>query len=287
MEAITRFDRLELKFVVHEQQAAVIRATVGARMLPDPHSGPDGFYPIISIYLDNAEREIYVNNLLGLPSRRKVRIRVYGQAGDHPEGLTFVEIKHKYMGRTSKRRIALSMAEALDLAHGRPLTRRLTGMDGIVLEEVQRLIADKGLRPTCVMRYDREAWMGQGAEADLRLTFDTGLRARSRAFDQVVPDDKDFDVALLPADQRVMEVKVDHAVPYWLARLLADGGCLPRSCSKYQLAVEALAIQPTGMRIEMRQDWTVGLAGSADHSRSSAPDGAGRKEWAWIARPMP
>ena len=285
MDTITRFDRRELKFVVHAQQAAIIRAAVAARLLPDPHAGPDGRYPIISIYLDNAERAIYVNNLLGLPSRRKVRIRIYGQAGDHPEGLSFVEIKHKYTGRTSKRRIALTIKEALDLTRGRPLARRLTGMDAIVLEEVQRLIVDKGLRPICVMRYDREAWMGQGGEADLRLTFDTGLRARARAFYQAVPDDNDFDVDLVPDDQRVLEVKVDHAVPFWLAQLLGGLGCQPRSFSKYQTAVESLAIQPRGLSVELPQDWTIGLVGSAGKDRRAGPGDSAGKAWAWTARP--
>jgi hypothetical protein len=285
MDTITRFDRRELKFVVRAEQADAIRTAVAARMAPDPHAGPDGRYPIISLYLDNAERAIYVNNLLGRPSRRKLRIRIYGQAGDHPEGITFVEIKHKYTGRTSKRRISLTIEEALDLTRGRPFARRLVGMDAIVLEEVQRLIIDKDLRPVCVMRYDREAWMGRGAEADLRLTFDAGLKARARTFHQVVPDDHDFDVDLVPPDQRVLEVKVDHAVPYWLARLLGGLGCQPRSFSKYQTAVEALAIQPHGMSIDLPQDWTIGLAGFAGGDRRAVPGGAAGKAWAWIARP--
>lgn len=255
MDAITRFDRREIKYVLHERQAAAVRAAISGRLLRDPHAGPRGRYPVISIYLDNAARDTYREHLLALPSRRKVRIRVYGRAGDHPHGLTFMEIKHKQAERTGKRRVALDLAEALDLAQGLPLGRQLGGMDATTLEELQGLIAEKQLRPTCIVRYEREAWTGQGDEADLRLTIDSGLRARARGFAHVIPDDRDFGAQLLPADLRVLEVKVDLAVPAWLSDQLEALGCRPRACSKYQLAVESLGLQPRDSGIDVSSGW--------------------------------
>jgi hypothetical protein len=269
MDAITRFDRREIKYLLHERQAAAVRAAISGRLLRDPHAGPQGRYPVISIYLDNAARDTYREHLLALPSRRKVRIRVYGRAGDHPHGLTFMEIKHKQAERTSKRRIALDLAEALDLAQGLPLDRPLGGMDAATLEELQGLIAEKQLRPACIVRYEREAWTGRGAEADLRLTIDSGLRARARGFAQVIPDDRDFDAPLLPDDLRVLELKVDHAVPAWLSNQLESLGCRPRACSKYQLAVEALGLQPGDAGRDMPSVWAPAGAASRQCCRSA------------------
>lgn len=285
MDSITRFDRLELKFRLHRDQALDLRAALAEHLLPDPHAGPSGRYPIVGTYLDNQDRTIYANQLMGLPSRRKVRVRVYGQAGDHPEGVCFLEVKHKYGGRTSKRRLALSAAEAGALLAGQGLDRPLAQADRLVLDEVLRMIREKGLAPVCVMRYDREAWTGQGHEADLRVTFDSGLRARARDLLRIQADDPDFDRDLLPADEEVLEIKVDQAVPLWLARLLAHMGLHTESCSKYRLAVEALGLGPRGMSIELPVDWVLGQPAWAASETGAARSRAAGKDFLWTARP--
>ena len=285
MESITRFDRLELKFRLTRAQAQTLRAALVERLLPDPHAGPTGRYPIIGTYLDNQDRDIYVNQLMGLPSRRKVRVRVYGQAADHPEGICFLEVKHKYGGRTSKRRLGLSAAEAQALLAGDPLERPLDERDRLVLTEVRRMVLEMGLAPVCIMRYDREAWTGQGTEADLRVTFDSGLRARARDLLRIQADDPDFDLDLLAADERIVEIKVDQSVPLWLARLVADLGLHTQSCSKYQLAVEALGLRPKGLSIALPEDWALGRQAWTASQQGAALSAAAGKDLLWTPRP--
>jgi hypothetical protein len=54
-----------------------------------------------------------------------------------------------------------------------------------------------------------------------------------------VPDDRDFSKYLIAEGDSVMEVKVTGSVPYWLARMIAEHGCVLQSHSKYCNALEA------------------------------------------------
>jgi hypothetical protein len=87
------------------------------------------------------------------------------------------------------------------------------------------------------MRYDRQAFAGNDPTSDLRITFDTGVAYR---FDNLtpVPDDHNFEVYLHQEGVSVMEVKVTGTVPYWLAKMLAENGCVLQSHSKYCNSLE-------------------------------------------------
>jgi hypothetical protein len=96
-----------------------------------------------------------------------------------------------------------------------------------------------------VIRYDRCAYRfcdAHGAE-QLRVTFDQGVRAR---FDRLRPvvDDDGCDLAVLPRDQAVMEVKGSTSVPYELAAYLGAAGLHPRPFSKYSASIGLLTETP-------------------------------------------
>lgn len=251
MSIITRFDRREFKFVIDAAQQAWLIAALGERVTPDPHAGPEGSYPVVGLYFDNAGRDIYWESRRGLKSRRKLRVRVYGSPGSPHAPVSFLEVKHRYGGRVAKRRSPLPVATALALAEGEPeLPEGLTGLELRVIEEARRMFRERALRPACVIRYDRQAFSGREAEADLRVTFDRELLYRVDAL-HPLPDDRHFERRILPADQRVLEVKVDDAVPLWLARLLGEAGCVLQSFSKYCRIVE-LELEPEAVRPALR-----------------------------------
>lgn len=238
MTPVTRFDRQELKFIVSAEQRRRLTRSLLRRLQPDPHGDGSGGYPVVSVYYDNDGRDVYWEHVQGLGSRRKLRVRVYGGAATAAEPACFVEIKHSLDGRTVKRRAPLPIDQAQAVVHGGSSPSALPALEQRVVDEAQDMVAAKALRPVCVIRYDRQAFLGSGDEADLRVTFDNTLRYRLH--DLVArPDDPSFDHVLLNGRAAILEVKVAEAIPYWLSTLLAQQHCLLQSQSKYCRIVEA------------------------------------------------
>ena len=83
--------------------------------------------------------------------------------------------------------------------------------------------------PKVFIVYDREAYATKDG-GELRITFDTGLRARSNDVDLRFGD---HGVPLLKDDKILMEIKIPGTAPVWLAKLLSENGIFPESFSKY------------------------------------------------------
>lgn len=224
----------------------VISRAVRDRLLPhlmphlraDENAGEGAFYPIVSVYYDTAERDCYWEQIRGAKSRRKLRVRVYGSRDGALPPTCFVEVKHKCDGRGVKRRVRVSLEDALTIASGQSVATSLSQMDLRTVEEVHKLVHERGFQPCCCMRYDRQAFAGADAGSDLRITFDTGVAYRFQNLTPV-PDDQDFRSYLHPEGVSVMEVKVTGAVPYWLTKMLGENGCILQSHSKYCNSLEA------------------------------------------------
>lgn len=241
MEIAARF---ELKYVLPLAERDALLARFAPRFRPDDLGAPDGRYPVVSLYFDTADRRCYWEAWRGVPSRRKLRLRLYGtQDGSLPPA-TFVEIKHRDGGEGAKRRVAMPAAQALTL---------LTVGDGPsvspaearILAEARRLVTAEGFRPACVIRYDRHAYrfVGDDGAEQLRITFDHGVRCR---FDDLQPKPED-DRCVLPvlADGLcLMEVKGATAAPYDFASYLSSRGIFPRSFSKYSESVRRYGVTP-------------------------------------------
>ena len=75
----TLFERLELKFVISAAQRRALVAVLGERLQPDAYGDATGHYPTVDLYFDSPGFELYWERWRGLPSRRKLRLRVYGQ----------------------------------------------------------------------------------------------------------------------------------------------------------------------------------------------------------------
>jgi hypothetical protein len=233
-----RLDRFELKFILSAEQRARLMPDLLPHLRADENAVTGAHYPIVSIYYDNAERDCYWDNLNGVRSRRKLRVRLYGsQCGTTPP-TCFAEVKHKVEGRNVKRRARLSIDEALAVAAGEHRPAGLSEAEYRTVEEIHALVRLRALQPCVCLRYDRHAYSGVDQAADLRITFDTGIAYRFERLTPV-PDDRDFVHYLHPDGASVMEVKVTGAVPYWLTRLLGEAGCIMQGHSKYCRIMEA------------------------------------------------
>jgi hypothetical protein len=241
MEIAARF---ELKYVLPLAERDALLARFADRFRPDTLGGPDGRYPVVSLYCDTPDRQCYWDAWRGVPSRRKLRLRLYGTQDGVIPAATFVEIKHRDGGDGAKRRVRLAPAEAVAFVNGGPLPDRPEA-ERRILAEAGRLVRDEGFRPACVIRYDRQAYRfvdGAGHE-QLRITFDQAIRCR---FDDLTPRAEDGKCALpvLAAGQCLMEVKGATAAPFDFATHLSRRGIFPRSFSKYSESVRQYGVAP-------------------------------------------
>jgi len=241
MEIAARFEH---KFLIDDARRAELLARFADQLRPDTAGSADGRYPVVSLYCDTPDRRCHWEAWRGVPSRRKLRVRIYGTRDGIIPAATFVEVKHRDGRAGAKRRVRLPLADAHALVGGADVTSP-DPADERILAEVRALIAQDGYAPACVIRYDRCAYRfcdAHGAE-QLRVTFDQGVRAR---FDRLRPvvDDDGCDLAVLPRDQAVMEVKGSTSVPYELAAYLGAAGLHPRPFSKYSASIGLLTETP-------------------------------------------
>lgn len=233
-----RLDRFEMKFVISRTQRDALMPCLLPHLRADANAGDGAFYPIISLYYDNADRDCYWEKLRGQGSRRKMRVRVYGSLDGKVPPTSFLEVKHKCDSRVVKRRAQMPLEDALRVGAGESPGRTLSFSDQKVVSEVHGLVHGRAFRPHCCMRYDRQAFADVNPASDLRITFDSGIGYRMHDLTPV-PDDRGFSDYLLKEGDSVMEVKVTGSVPYWLPRMLGAAGCILTSHSKYCNALAA------------------------------------------------
>ena len=227
-----------MKFVISRSQREALMPHLLPHLRADENAGDGAFYPIVSLYYDSPERDCYWEKVQGQKSRRKLRVRAYGSLDGTLQPTCFLEVKHKCEGRGVKRRARMPLEAALAVASGAQAGLPLKAADRALVDEVHRLVQERGFLPCCCMRYDRQAFADRDQESDLRITFDTGIAYRMTDLTPS-PDDRNFKDFLLAPGESVMEVKVTGTIPFWLSRLIGEHGCILQSHSKYSNALEA------------------------------------------------
>ncbi len=229
-----------MKFVIDADTRARLMETLEPELCADTNADETAYYPIVSLYYDNAERDCYWEKVQGSKNRRKFRVRVYGSNGGKIPPTVFIEVKHKQEGRGVKRRVRMPLEAALLVGQGTMPEIPLSPVDRRTCEEIiNDLVIRRGFRPCMTMRYDRRAYASKDPTSDLRVTFDTGIAYRLDNLDPT-PDDQRFlpENYMYPAETSVLEVKITGTIPYSLSVLLARTGCKLQSHSKYCNALE-------------------------------------------------
>jgi len=233
--------RREMKFHLMEGQGDAVLGAIRAMLPGDANGAVGGAYPIVSEYYDTEERDAYWERNRKQLNRRKLRVRIYGTSNGAIPPSAFLEVKHKCDGVGVKRRIrvpleVVSSAE-FDVAELiRDMRKEFSRRDEMVLaEEVLRLVEVTGVKPVMQMRYDRLAFEGPD---NVRVTFDAAIKCRTKR-QALLPDDQDFPDVVLPAGERVLEIKLFGSAPYWLRDMGAQHRLLKTPFSKYCNALES------------------------------------------------
>ena len=211
--------RYELKYLLSGQQADALRRRLAGHMEADQF----GKTTIASLYYDTPDRRLVRRSLDKPEFKEKLRLRSYGPATD--ESPVFLELKRKAGGIVYKRRVRCTLPAAEAFLAGAPAP----DADSQIGRELAAFRDRYGaLEPACLILYDRTAYFEPGG--DLRLTIDEAPRYRVTD-----PSVTDFSGTqrLLDPGSAVLELKVQGAMPLWLARTLSEEGIRKTSFSKY------------------------------------------------------
>ena len=212
------FERYEKKYLLTPEQHRAVLLEMAPYMMPDEHPR----YSISNIYYDTENYELIRASLEKPVYKEKLRMRSYGVPGSRDK--VFVELKKKFDGVVYKRRVTMEMQTAVRYLNG---AKKGDGSQiGREIDYVLRLYRPE---PKVFIAYDREAYAAADG-SELRITFDTALRARSNDLDLRFGD---HGVPLLSDGLYLMEVKIPGSAPLWLARLLSENGIFPTSFTKY------------------------------------------------------
>lgn len=73
-----RFNRYELKYLIHSSRQKEFEADLRRNMVPDPLGAENGSYRVTSLYYDSVDLKCFRSKVDGLNYRRKLRVRLYG-----------------------------------------------------------------------------------------------------------------------------------------------------------------------------------------------------------------
>ena len=213
-----QFERIEKKYLLDPIQKEQLFRKLESRLLPDDF----GSSRICNLYLDTEDYLLIRRSLEKPVYKEKIRLRTYGLPGEGD--MVYLEIKKKFRGIVYKRRIRLTMEEAMDyIVRGIPPRK-----ENQIMREIDWFLKTYQPVPKAVVCYDRAAWQGI-EDKELRFTFDEDIRYR-----EIIPDltRGDWGIPLLEKGMSLMEIKVPGSMPMWLSEMLADLEIYPLSFSK-------------------------------------------------------
>ena len=217
MESVNIFKRIELKYLLTEQQNAVIHKIIRGRL---PQAG-FGEYLVQSIYFDTPNWDVIRASIEKPRYKEKLRLRCYGVPGAGSD--VYLELKKKYNGVVYKRRIASSL-EDLNSKSPKDIAGQSDTQTG---RELSFYLHANPVSEKAHISYTRTAFAG---EDGLRVTFDTDLRFRSDLLDYEHPQGGQ---SVLPEGLTVMEIKTTGGMPLWLAQALSEHKIFAAPFSKY------------------------------------------------------
>ncbi len=227
----------ELKFVIAEEVAQAVQRWAAQHLEADPYADlRTGMYETTTLYLDTPALDV-LNRTPGF-RRRKFRLRRYGHSGP-----IHLERKSRSKDTVRKRRTTVSEYELSRLAG--PLAE-LPADRGTAAEWsgdwFHQRIALRELRPTCMVTYNRTAFMKLGSQGVMRLTLDRHIRGIPSTRWQLSPVHGPDE--LLPGHV-VCELKFRDTMPHLFKQLVNDLKLTPGSVSKYRRLMQAAGFEPT------------------------------------------
>ena len=227
------FRRVEKKYVINKNQYEILQKAMQDKMLEDEH----GKSTIYNVYYDTEQYDLIKHSITKPIFKDKVRIRSYNAPTQNSK--VYLEIKRKYDGVVSKRRIETSLDKFYECFKSQKETAK-----GQVEKELTYYFKHYRLIPTMFLSYERNAYY-EKENSDFRLTFDTNIIARDYDLQM---EKGNYGTVILGKDNYVMEIKTLGAMPIWFVHLLNELNIYPAGFSKYGEAYQELILKENSIK---------------------------------------
>lgn len=235
-QAIRKFNRFELKYLVSLGVAEALKKEILKYAHRDNFNNTNGKYRLVSLYYDSPSYRYYWEKIDGLRFRKKLRIRWYESEKLEDDSVVYVEIKQRVDRVTQKRRVPVTYKEALRLCGEGIMPDGFEKRDQGTLEEIYEMVKLNNLQPKMIISYDREAFIGSKYDLGFRLTFDRFVGFRCRDFDLGLGTN---DGLIIPPHFAIMEIKTNERAPCWIIELVSKYQLQLIRISKYCQGVES------------------------------------------------
>lgn len=222
------FRRIEKKYILTRDQYLFLKEAIKEKLIEDEH----GKSTICNIYFDTEQFDLIRHSTTKPIFKDKVRLRSYNIPT--LESNIYLEIKRKYDGVVSKRRIVMILNEFYKY-----MNKEIKLEDNQVKKELDYYFEHYKLRPTMFLSYYRRAYYDK-ENRDFRLTFDSHILARE--YDLEI-EKGNYGNHILEKNKYIMEVKTLGAMPMWFVKLLNKLKICPCGFSKYGEAYSQLILK--------------------------------------------
>lgn len=224
------FRRSEIKYVLSQKEYHLLMDKISPYLEKDEYFKETN----CSIYFDNDSNWLAIHSLEKPMYKEKIRIRSY-----NVPTLTdtiFVEIKKKYDGVGSKRRIPMKLCDFYLFLKNHQTFNNLDENQKQILSEIEYVFKFYNLKPTLYLAYDRLSYCDKN-NPNFRVTFDHNVRSRKNNLRLEAGDNgKKY----FKNNEVVMEVKALGSYPIWFVKSLSSLKIYPASFSKYGCIMQSL-----------------------------------------------
>lgn len=213
------FRRVEIKYLLSPTEYRNLLALIQPNIEKDRYFASTN----CSIYFDTDNKDLVIHSMEKPLYKEKLRIRSYNVPTLDDD--IFIEIKRKFDGIGSKRRIAVKLKDFYRYLD----TGELDSTSPQIKSEIDYCINYYGLKPKLFLAYDRNSYCDRKTKA-FRLTFDRNIRSRE---DDLRLESGDYGSPYFEQEHIMMETKTLDAYPLWFSQALSSLKIYPVSFSKY------------------------------------------------------
>lgn len=217
--------RREEKYPLSVIDMSNYKAKFSAILMPDKFS-KNGSYMVRSLYFDTPDDKDFFDKLKEQNLRRKIRLRIYSPYDTKAK----LELKQKENIFQKKRSLTISREDAVELINSNYSV--LLKYDDDFAREIYSIMCMYAYKPKSIVEYQRYALMAK--ENNIRLTFDSEIRATESSFDlfsENLPLNPVF-----PKDKIVFEVKYDKFLLGYISEIVSTINVKNITSSKYCLS---------------------------------------------------
>ena len=210
------FKREEIKYLLNEEKYNKVMNGLSDYLVKDEYYESK----ILNIYYDTPNYDLLIKSIDKPIYKEKVRLRSYKVPSLKDN--VFLEVKKKYKGVVSKRRVVCPFNEFSHSSHKKKTTQKSQ------TKKLDSFFPHSHLEPKIFVGYDRLSYKLKD-DYEVRITFDTNIRSRTSDLSLEMGDAGNL---YFKEKTYIMEIKALDSLPLYVTKLLNENKIYPVSFSK-------------------------------------------------------